>query len=361
MIMKLSIKFTLLIFCLFVLSVMLISGCGSNAAGGGGASVSNRVGTYTYNGTQPHGDAWSWLISTETFIGSNETTGDWITGEWHALSSGFSKAKIIDSDISGLIGESAYFLEFPNTMLLAKVVGPGNIIVCSATATLEPQEGRYDWVSVPNDVWLATQDATYGTVEAYKSAGLWNFDICPYLLDDTANSVINKIGYTFEAGTFSKGGSSFKVFMTPGGVFVGDNGLSLGGFAGAISPESFNLSDAVNRTYLGMESLYFTGTGTSDGFPVNARKHPTISNALIGNGFIQGQPEKGEDPDYKVKITFEATAQPGIFTAYQTDNSDYTNVYKLIASKVGNEDRYMLFGAGEDEGQPSNIFLIQTN
>jgi hypothetical protein len=87
-------RFTLFIIGLCVISIAFIYGCGNATGGGSSGGVSNRVGVFSYSGTQSPGDIWTWTIGTSEFIGTNETLGYWITGEWTALSSGFSKATI---------------------------------------------------------------------------------------------------------------------------------------------------------------------------------------------------------------------------------------------------------------------------
>jgi hypothetical protein len=362
------------IFCLFliVVSLLVINGCGSAASSGGGSSISNRTGTYTYSGTQSPGDSWLWTISTTEFSGSNETTGMWVTGEWTALSSGFGKATIINSNHAPAINGHAYFLEFPNTLLLVKPdEANSRLIVCAASATTEPGSGHWLYVNVPGSGWDDSSNA-FGTVEATNTAGHWNFNLTKYLITGECagtQSTFPTWDFVYSNGTFTNesGGVSPKLVMTPSNVFIEDDGSGGGGSAGA-TLESYNSSDfasIIDHTYKGFRVEYDSSLDSGETQAVTLSKM-SGQNAL--RGFPYSDIDDGTLMPYGVKITFEASPQDsnGFVRGIVTDMSNnYPEIVQCVVSRVGpsNNRRYMIFGIGLkfSTDQPFNFLMIQAD
>jgi hypothetical protein len=350
---------------LVVLSLAFIYGCGSNATGGGGGGggISNRSGSFSYSGTQSPGDMWTWNISDETFSGSNETTGFYVTGEWTALSSKFGKAHVLS--INGVAtSEYTYFLEFPDTILLFRPFSndnKDNVIVCAAHSTVEPSQGKYLWVTIPESGWTDAFTA-YGTVEATGSgSGPWSFDVTNYLLTGEVSDNFTVSGYTFTNGVMDNGNypTNPKLFMTPTGVFMGDNDTH-SGFAGA-SYEAFDAGDAVKHNYRGVRFKYYSGSGTNETEVVAAS--PYNSTSLNAHRYISVDNNTLDLTD-NTYITFEAQdLNTGFTNLYAYDeNQGTTAIYKAVAAKVGPAPgKYMLFGFGVEAGLPTNFLVIQVD
>ena len=365
---------------LVVLSLAFIYGCGAApTSGGGGGSLSNRVGTYSYAGTQSPGDVWSWTISTETFTGSCESglqSGFWVTGEWNILASGFSKAHVINSSDDGAKGSYAYFLEFPNTMLLVKPLSEGGnndkVIICAASTTLEPATGRYNFVNIPKRNW-DTSASALGTVEVTNPGGPggdWDFNVVNFLITGEPCSSSIESDYTYSNGTFSKDGSPLKIFMTPSFVFLGDNGPDQGGFGGA-SLEAIStseLSSIINHTFIGVRFLYYPLTGTGETEPVKLVKKAG-TDTVRGGGLNVETGDNLPNTGY-VEITFEAQQANGFIKANVASYNQYSvylgyQMFQGIISRIGPADnkKYMLFGIGYeyDSDRAFNFLAIQND
>lgn len=387
--MRKNIWFAVMIVSLCVLSLAVIYGCGSNATGGGSSSsVSNRTGTYSYAGTQASGDAWAWTISTSEFIGTNETLGFTITGEWSALSTGFSKAKV-----EGVFGGSggptpggyAYFLEFPKTMLLVKLVGSGDdrVLVCAAAATDPPLPGQYLFVTIPKSTWEAIKPA-FGTVEATNDSGAplkWHFDISSYdITGEFISENTPSSGYHFidTHGTFTDEANPtdhLKIFITPSGMFIGDNGPGQGGFAGAVYPTSnISTTELLPNTYKGVRFIYYPpvspgAPSTGETEPITAHRDTTNPNALWATSYDDIETGYIHQGKGYVTITFEASAVPGFLRGYVHGNDEvgsHSEIIQCAVSLVGpdanGKTRYLIFGIGlDDSGRAFNFLLIQTN
>jgi hypothetical protein len=357
---------------LVVLSLAFIYGCGAapTSGGGGGGTIANRTGSYSYSGTQAPGDIWTWNISDETFSGTCETginVGLYVTGEYTTLASKFCKAHIM-SVYGVATSEYAYFLEFPDTMLLVQPPNAGdnkdNVIVCTAHSTEAPAAGKYLIVTIPWQGWT-TGNAAYGTVEATLS-GTWSFDVTNYLLTGETSDNFTVSGYTFESGVMNNGnydpsgGGDPKIFMTPTGVFMGDLGTSSGGFAGG-SYEAVDTSDVVKHDFRGVRFKYFTGSGTNETEPVAAS--PDTSTSLNAHRYtdVDGNTLDLSDDTF---VTLEADpAGTGFINLYAHDeNVGTTALYRSVAAKVGPAPgKYMLFGFGVEAGQPVNFLVIQVD
>jgi hypothetical protein len=378
-------RFTLFVIGLCVISIAFIYGCG-NATGGGssGSSVSNRTGVFSYAGTQASGDAWAWTIGTSEFIGTNETASFTITGEWSALSSGFSKAHVEGVFGSGgpTAGGYAYFLEFPKTLLLVKPAGSGDdrVLVCAASATTEPAQGQYLFVTIPKSTWEAIKPA-FGTVEVTHDSSTpfkWQFDVSSY--DITGEFISEDIpsgGYHFiyTNGTFTDESSSvsLEVFMTPSGMFLGDNGPGQGGFAGA-SYEGISISDIIPHQYKGIRFIYYPpaspgAPSTGETEAVTCHRNGTSTTELWATAYDNVDTGAIHQGKGYVTITFEASAVSGFSRGYVTghdEDGNHMEIIQCVVSQVGpdylGKMRYLLFGIGlEDNGRAFNFLFIQTD
>ncbi len=367
----------LFLVALVVLSLAFIYGCGSNATSGGGSSggvtiLSNRPGTYEYSGTQSPGDVWTWTISPETFLGSDETTGFWVSGTWETLSNGFRKAFVSAANPTEVQGQVAYFLEFPNTMLMIHPVcseeGHGdNIIVCTAHSATPPSAGKYVYVTIPWQGWT-TGNTAYGSVEVTNPSG-WHFNVTDFLLGgEPVSNFAPSPDYSFNNGIMKNTTPSDpKIFMTPTGVFMGDNGAS-GGFAGA-SVEAIDITDLSSKNYRGVRFVYDAVNGSNETRPITA--YPDGAKKMIGREYPNGV-EAGADSTNYVVITFEAQDPgSGIIPIYITDHGSGTitygtSTYKGVAAQVGPDAadgkyKYMIFAFGVEGGQPCNFLVMQVD
>ena len=357
---------------LVILSLAFIYGCGSDATSGGGGGGATTHGTYSYHGTQSPGDVWSWTISAETFFGSNETTGMWLTGTWETLvNSGFGKAYI--STAEGLnhpsAGDLAYFLEFPNTMLLVRPdnAGDSRVMVCAASASNPPDQDSYLFVNISKLSWEAS-DPAFGTVEATKSGSVWNFDVTNYLITGEFSSRdAGTVDFVYSNGTFTDetGSVNTKIFMTPSSVFFGDSGTGNGGFAGA-KLETFSTSEffaALNHTYKGVRFIHYPASSynTGETEPITCTKHTTL-DALIATSYSDidtGATYPG------IMITFEAQQPTGFRKGYVEDFGDHhREIIQCAISSIGpsGNKKYMLYGIGLDNLNRSfNFLIIQTD
>jgi len=365
--MKNKIWFYVLILGLCLTSFAFIYGCGANPTSGGGTTsgIANRDGTYSYSGTQSPGDVWSWTISTETFFGSNETTGMRISGTWQTLVSGFGKATISISEgpDKPSVGDKAYFLEFPNTMLLVR---PDNatdsrVMVCAASATIEPNQGKYIYVNIPESGWdLASP--SYGTVEVSDiSAKRKNFDITPYTItgEPVAGGHMN-YNFIYSNGTFTEesGADDTKVFMTPSNVFFGDSGTGKGGFAGASLEASSSFTSDFDHVFKGVRFIYYSDTLTGETEPVTCSKIAT-REALLANSY--SDVDAGTLMGQGVIITFEAQQPTGFRRGYVTDLGDgHSEIIQCTVSRVGpaGNRKHVVFGIGLDDRNRSFNFLL---
>jgi len=354
---------------LVVLSLAFIYGCGSSPTGGGGATTH---GTYSYHGTQSPGDVWSWTISAETFFGSNETTGMWLTGTWETLPAGFGKATVSTSE--GLdhpsAGDKAYFLEFPNTMLLVKPDNQGDsrVMVCAAAAATAPDPGKFLFVNIPKSGWVSS-DAAFGTVEASLTSGKWHFNVTNFLItgelqgndDGTADDFVYSNGtFTCESGP----STNLKIFMTPSNVFFGDSGPGEGGFAGAKYDATItDINNVLNHTYKGVRFIHYPGgasNNTGETEPITA----VASNDGVGMwASSYSDIDTSALPGSGVNITFESSPVNGFTRGYVEDiGTGQPEIIQAAVSRIGADQKYMIYGIGLDERNRSfNFLIIQTD
>jgi len=269
--------FNLLILFLFALAVGMVAGCGQSST-----SSSVTHGSITYLGTQSPGDVWSWTVGEGTIFASNETNGKYYSGTFSTLPSGFLKGVITASnDPSVSLNGTAkvYLLEFPNTMLVVRPAESERLIICAAQATIGPTAGQFNWIKVPNNGWNANANTGYGTADVSVSGGQCDLYLSRYLIDGSLISTTLEAGYTFANGRLTKAGSDLNVFMTPSGLFIGDNGSGSGGFAG-LKYEAINLSDAMAKEYRGTQFTFDSSTGLGSTVPLGSGPNPAAPGTM---------------------------------------------------------------------------------
>ncbi|OGB90596.1 hypothetical protein A2625_03540 [candidate division WOR-1 bacterium RIFCSPHIGHO2_01_FULL_53_15] len=353
--MKQSYAYVLAIFALSVV-IFIAAGC-SQPASTSSNVVATRTGTYSYLGTQSPGDVWSWTIGEGTFICTNETQGRYYGGSFTTYTSGFSKAVISatnDPDVPTDGSATAYFLEYPNTMLLAMPTGSDNVIVCAASAATAPSAGQYNFVQIPSPSWTSTSQS-YGTAEASVSGGLYTFNVNKYDLSGNLVETTVEAGYSFSNGRLTKAGSGLQIFMTPSGAFMGDNGPGSGGFAGAAKQTVSAIAIAA-KEYRGVLFSYNVGTHHDLIEAVGAEPISGSSNSL--SGFIYDNVESGARQTNTV--TLEIGSQlgngivPGIMHYIDGTSDDFDMVVSTLSGK------YIILGiATNRHGQPQNFLVVE--
>ena len=344
---------------LVVLSLAFIYGCGNatgGGGGGGGGTIQNREGTYNYFGTAASGDAYSWQISDEVFIGTNETLGITVAGTWKALSSGFSKGTINYATPPIPTGESFYFLEFPNTALMVGTSGTTDVVVCAAVSAEFPSDGVYGWVRVPYKNIDLSQFNAYGTFEVSGSGGNpFNYSAQGYRLDETPDTPESGT-LTFSNGTITNDSVSMKMCVTPSGLFIADMGAS-GGMVGGKVPISFNTLEVYDKELVGVAFQYFPNTsdpsvvqgcaakGRSDGSLRAGHFENIETGTAFGSGF-----------DVTETIWINGTPIiPGVYTATGSLDSGEQTSFKMIISKTGDAQKLLVFGITTDESDGGKL------
>jgi hypothetical protein len=357
-----------------LLLCFFIFGCG-NTTGGGGGSGGGAVGPRYYFGTQSPGDAWAWKLNDNTFSGSNEMTGLYITGEYSITSKGFIKATVESSSITSEldVGSIIYAYEFPETMLLIKPGKDENtdrIIVCSAKSA-QASTGNYNCSIITTYTgkdW-ATANA-YITFEVVNESDQFGINGWMYRIDGSFNGTDGVHEMEFADGVFYKSGSDFKLSVLQSGILVNDPGSSGDGWIGLEIPNNTITSTEMADSgieYRGMVYDYCSypggnldpNAGTAETQVVGAVKDP------VGDGVIQIYKWVGNDlengtPDYTSCITLElgTAISKGVFASTYID-ADGSSECKMIAAKVNG--KYILEGLtpSPKTGWPKNIILIQ--
>jgi hypothetical protein len=340
-----------------VLCAALLSGCTTTSSTPSNI-VDPRSGIYTYSGTQSPGDVWSWTISESTIIGTNETTATYYSGTYTTYTSGFSKMTVTDSNDPSVPLDgtaTAYFLEYPNTMLIVKPANDSddNVIICAASATAAPSAGQYNFVNLPWLGWTASSDA-YGTVEVSVSSGLYTFNVRTYDLAGTQTNNSLETGFSFSSGRLAKAGHDLQVFMTPSGCYMGDSGPGNGGFVGA-AYQSVDIADLVSKNYRGVLFQYDPGTGNGETQAVGAEPHPSLSNAL--SGFSFDDVETGARASDGPTLAFGPQDSSGVLTGTM-NNSGIITTFRMVIAQVNS--KYIVFGvATNDSGNPENFIVVE--
>jgi hypothetical protein len=358
--------FGLFILSLCVLSLAVIYGCGANPTGGGAGGSSGT----TYYGTQSGGDVWKWVIDAKgtiegSFTGNNLTTGMSVSGTYETLPSGFKKATVTSASgpLAPTPGTMAYFLEFPDTMLLVKPtteVGgdTDKVIVCAAAASTAPLAGQYNWITIPWNGWTSN-DQAYGTVEVTVTNGVYTFEVKTYALSDNPGTPTTEGGYTFSNGILSKAGSSLEVFMTPSGIYFGDSGPDRGGFAGA--SYEVDSGDVLLHSYRGVLFKYDPSGGSQHWTQAIGATKEVGHDWLIGGRFISdASAEPYYAPTESVTLEFSAQQPNGIIPATMTGIDFSCLPARMVVKKVN--DKLVVFGiAADNAGNPQNFLVIQND
>lgn len=360
-----------LMVALLLSAAAFIYGCGSAATsggGGGGATISNRTGTYHYAGTQAPGDVWSWTISTSEFSGTNESNGSWVTGEWTTLASGFGKLTVIGSSTIDAIGKSAYFVEYPDTALIVIPVGESNNpIICAARATSHPTDKNYVSIAVPGDTWNKASSTAYGTANVTWETNTARFNVSEFQWDGSPKAP-GADELTFEASTgmlTSTTGGLEKLFLTPSGMFIVDNGPGAGGHIG-ISVESFSSIEAANHSYRGINFRYFPNGAkvTSESNFVALESNPSIPGTLKGHMYSGNDPASGYDPAMEAIFSFVTQESTGIISTEAAQVGNPPSGVKSVFAKIGTgaDQKYIWFGFNVNGSDlPETILFIQTD
>jgi hypothetical protein len=320
--------------------------------------ITPRAGTYSYSGTQSPGDVWSWTITSSHILGTNETSAGnyYYGGNYTAYASGFNKAVITETNDTSVPTDgtfTAYFLEYPNTVLLV-YPGGNNIIVCAARAATAPPAGQYNYINIPWPGWTRAKHS-YGTVEVTESGGSYTFDVCKYDLDGNLVEVTQEAGYGFSDGRLIRVGRELQVFLTPSGAFLGDNGKDYGGFAGVIN-QSVDFSALAAKEFRGVLFSYDVTSHHDLIEAIGAEPHPTLAHAL--SGFSFSDVEKNIRETGGVTLEFGAQAGNGIISGTLTHRNGTVDYFDLVAASVGG--KYIVFGIATDgSGRPQNFLVVE--
>ncbi len=296
--------FAFLISGALIVGLAFLYGCGANPTSNSNGSTAAAL--RSYNGTQSPGDVWSWSVNSDNTFSAVNSTKNWnLSGTYTSLPSGFCKATISSSNTTDCtVGSQAYFLEIPNTMLLVKPItstsgsSSDRLIVCAAAASSLPPTGQYNFIQMPyGGAGWSVNSPAYGTVEVTSTSSVSTFDVRSYTINDAVftDGTTVETGFSYNNGTFSSSGSSLEVFMTPSGIFIGDNGSDRGGFAGVSNSTGIDIADVKSKTYRGVLFKYdYSGGGNTMTIPVGA--------TFEANGWLHGgmydDIATNEAPDY---------------------------------------------------------------
>lgn len=261
------------------------------------------------------------------------------------------KWTVADSNDTGAVGKVGYALEYPNTALIVKPID-NRVIVCGAKAASAPPAGPYNWVSIPWPGWTSTE-SSYGTVEVTESGGSYDFNVMIYDLNGNPIGTTLESGYTFSDGKLKKLGSHLKVFLTPSGAYIGDNGPDRGGFIG-MAKQTVDTADLAAHEYRGVLFQYNPATGSGDTSAVGAEPHPTISGAI--RGFSYTDIENNVRETGGVTLEFGAPDSSGILTGTFFAPSG-SIPFKMVAAQING--KYMVFGLSATNGYSLNFIVIQ--
>ena len=359
---------------LVVLSLAFIYGCGAApTSGGGGGGITGN----TYFGTQSGGDYWKWIIdatsTTEgTFWGKNFTMSYECSGTYEVLPSKFCKALINYVHKDGLegpsVGDTAYFLEFPNTMLLVKpnaAAGEDKVIVCAAAATSAPANGTIcNFITIPWAGWLST-NAAYGTAEVISGSS-YTFEVVQHNFDGNvvADGTGLQSGFQFSNGMFSNPTQDMKIFITPSGVFAGDAGPGRGGIAGAtveamFADEGDAQGEVPGKIFRGVLFNYDPTSNTGTTEPIGATGE--ANGSIHGSDFLDI--ESDVDPQWGTHLStleFTGVISPGMIKGTLENNGEL-NTFVMVVAYVGDPQKLAVIGitTQEGSGNPQNFIVIE--
>lgn len=342
----------LYLFALVALSLAFIYGCGAAPTGGGGGTSGGET---TYFGTQSGGDTWKWVIGSSTFSGKNLDKDFSFSGTYETKPSGFRKAYISSVEGAGgpSVGDQAYFLEFPNTMLLVKPThgnGGAKVIVCGAAASTAPTSDNYNFINIPKNNWDDTGGA-FGTAESSFSGNSYTFEVWNRKMNNTTDNHTVEGGWVFENGYFSRPGVSKKIFVAPSGIFCGDNGTGEGGFVGAVADhDNFPDLDTAKTAVIGKQ---FRGVLFKYNPVLDSGETQTVGATGEANGTIHGGGFMGEnidtsaEADYTNQVTIELTGLTNGLASGTLDDDGGKNTMHLMLAKIGS--KIMVFGISTNE------------
>lgn len=336
--------------------------------------VSSRPGTYEYAGTMAPGDVWSWIISPETFWGSNETTGAYITGEWATLSNAYGRLYVIGASTIDAVGKYAYFIEYPGTALIMVPVGESkNAIVCAAKSDTHSGPSNYVWLKVPGTGEGSPADTAYGTAEATWVSDTASFHVIDYNMSGSfTHEGTGSLTFNPSIGMLKDSLSPASMILTPSGIFIVDNGPGAGGAIGA-SLESFSSFEAAEHEYRGLVFQYWPSGTSESGFI--AATPGTIPGTMKGYTYTNNDPSSGANTSRYVAFSFITQESTGIVSIESIDpahydsehgwwSAEYRTTIKSVFAKVGigSSKKYIWFGRIVNwSGRPEIFMLMQTD
>lgn len=330
-----------LVFAFFIAS---LCGCG----GGEGTTTST---SRSYLGTQSPGDVWTWAITTDaggsgTFSATNVTTTRTYSGTVSTLPSKFLKLSITATTDPAIttLPAYAYAFEIPNTAVLVKPAGNNaRVIIAAAQGTSPTANGSYNWLTIPPPGWNADNSVAYGVTSTTLTGSTFDFSHSYYLLSGSPATPATGFdnGFSSSNGKITKTGSNMTIGMTPSGVFVGDSGPSMGGFAGMKAPSTnvdLNSVLAAGKEYRGV--LYKYDASGPDTQLVWGRRN--LSGGLTGGPYTDVETGT-EDTAHQAVFTFSTQSTPGILNGTATMQvSGTTTGCTMLINQING--KYIVFG-----------------
>lgn len=339
-------KVVILATIVFASFIASLCGCGG---GDGTTSTTSR----SYLGTQSPGDVWTWAITTDaggsgTFSATNVTTTYTYSGTVSTLPSKFLKLAITATSDPAIttLPAYAYAFEIPDTAVLVKPAGNNaRVIIAAAQGTTPTANGSYNWLTMPSTGWNADNSVAYGVTATTVTGSTFDFSHSYYLLSGSHATPFTGFdnGFSSSNGKITKTGSNMTIGMTPSGVFVGDLGPSMGGFAGMKAPSTnvdLNSVLATGKEYRGV--LYKYDASGSVTQLVWGRPDLSGSGKLTGGPYTNVEAGT-EDNTSRAFFTISTQSTPGILngTARMEVSGTTTNCTMLINQING---KYIVFG-----------------
>jgi len=341
----------------FYLLLLLIGvGLFFSACGNSSGNPAALHGTYSYFGTQSPGDVWNWTLGEGTIVATNETLGFYYSGTFSALASGFLKGVIAaTNDPTVPANGSFYMLELPNSMLIVKPGGNSDrMIVCAARTVLPPTAGQYNWIKVPGLGW--DNGTAFGTADVTVSSGSIDIAMNKYDIAGSLRETTNEAGFTFVDGKISREGSALQVFMTPSGLFFGDNGPGSGGFFGTYTGP-LRVPTPYARNYRGVIFSYDSQTRLGVTKAIGVGPHPTRQETFQGWSYSDVDANT-VDPSSYVAITLEASGIPRVWNGIMIDEQGQAKEFKMIYNYIGG--KYVMLGiTAMTNTRPENFVIVE--
>ncbi len=323
--------------------VLVTLGCGGSA----GSSVARSI---NYRGTQAPGDVWSYTIGAETFTATNSTLSHDYAGSVSSLPSGFKKltmATTNDPDVHA--GDVAYSVEIPDTALLVKPVNGAAIVACGLGDQPTGSSLQYNWVSVPEENWTASDSSAYGMVSFTSTGTTFTGEVTAYLTDGTVKNHFED-SFTYSGGNLTQPESpDLNGAITPSGTFMLDFGPQHGGGIGVKRPSApLDPNDISNRTFIGIS--------------VNRHNSNCVQAVGDGHGTFAANDftdvEMGalsSDPEHSCSVTLGTQIAPGLFRATLTAGTDS---FAMIVTANKASGKWILYAFGTDDGA-YNVMLVE--